>query len=307
MACASSSGLARSPSAARPARRRLSAGRSTQRRARLGRQEQVGDRAAALGRRRAEAGAVPRLHLAARHAHAVEQQLEVVLRVGHRIAAAERRIAGLGGCRRCPARPTPRRPAPDRDRAGSPRRRGSSRDHAQQPRQRGRGAGHARGDDRHARRRARASAARRDRTGGCAARAHRSRRARASSASQRALDASRTARVLACQCPARSPKMPSTASVEQRPRRRCPRPAAGPSLRAISRARRSKRGAADGCRRRPAPRAAARPAAASAGSGRRRAGSSAPAPSGSSSGAQRLVEIEIADHRHARQQQPAPD
>ena len=58
--------------------------------ARLGRQEQVRDRVAALGRALAEPGAVPRLDLAARDPHPVEQQLEVILRMRHRVAARER-------------------------------------------------------------------------------------------------------------------------------------------------------------------------------------------------------------------------
>ena len=63
----------------------------------LGRQEQVRDRLAALRWRGGEPGAMPQLDLAALHAHAVEQQLEVILRVRHRVVPSERRIAKLVG------------------------------------------------------------------------------------------------------------------------------------------------------------------------------------------------------------------
>ena len=51
---------------------------------------------AALGRRGGKSGAVPRLNLGAVDPHAIEQQLQVVLRMRHCIAAAKRRLARAG-------------------------------------------------------------------------------------------------------------------------------------------------------------------------------------------------------------------
>ena len=48
----------------------------------LRRQEQAGDGMCTLGRALGHTGAMPLLHLPARHTHAVEQQLEVILRMG---------------------------------------------------------------------------------------------------------------------------------------------------------------------------------------------------------------------------------
>ena len=68
----------------------------------LGREEQRSDRVTTLGRRRGEAPAMPRLHFFPRHAHAVEQQLEMILRMRHCIVARERRRSRLGRCARPP-------------------------------------------------------------------------------------------------------------------------------------------------------------------------------------------------------------
>ena len=61
-----------------------------------GRQEQVGDRAAALRQRSAQPGTVPRIDLGAGHAHPVQQQLEVILRVRCRILRPERCFVRAG-------------------------------------------------------------------------------------------------------------------------------------------------------------------------------------------------------------------
>ena len=76
--------------------------------ARFGREEQRPDRMATLGRRGGQALAVPRLHFLPPDAHAIEQQLEMVLRVSHSIVACERRIARLRCCTR-PAQFVPHR------------------------------------------------------------------------------------------------------------------------------------------------------------------------------------------------------
>ena len=115
--------------------------------ARFGRQEQRSERMAAFGLRRGDATAMPRLHFLACDPHAVEQQLEVVLRMRHRILACERRGAGFG------RRPGAAQFVPHRLRHGEIEIGQDHRpliaigDHSQQPRKRRCGAGHARSDD----------------------------------------------------------------------------------------------------------------------------------------------------------------
>ncbi len=65
----------------------------------LGWQEQARDRVAAFWRSLAETRAVPRLHFVARDPQPVEQQLQVVLRVRHRVVAPDRRV-GIARARR---------------------------------------------------------------------------------------------------------------------------------------------------------------------------------------------------------------
>jgi hypothetical protein len=102
---------------------------------------------AAFGLRRGDATAMPRLHFLACDPHAVEQQLEVVLRMRHRILACERRGAGFG------RRPGAAQFVPHRLRHGEIEIGKDHRpliaigDHSQQPRKRRCGAGHARSDD----------------------------------------------------------------------------------------------------------------------------------------------------------------
>ena len=120
----------------------------------LGRQEQAGDCAAALGRPARKPGAMPGLHLAAVHPHAIEQQLEVILRMRHRIGFAERGVILV--LRR--ARYTQFVPHLRRQRqveiGQHHRALRQARHRFQQPREQRRRAGHARGDDRLLRRRA---------------------------------------------------------------------------------------------------------------------------------------------------------
>ena len=60
-----------------------------------GRQEQAGNGPAPGRRRSGDTGTVPRLDFTPRHAHPVQQQLQMVLRVGHCIIEAKWRIASL--------------------------------------------------------------------------------------------------------------------------------------------------------------------------------------------------------------------
>ena len=120
--------------------------------ARLGREKQRADRMATLGRRRGEALAMPRLHFFPRNAHAVEQQLEVILRMRHCIVARKRRRSRLG------RRARPPQFVPDRLRhrqveiGQDDRALFEIRHDAQQPRERRRRAGHPRSHDRRRRR-----------------------------------------------------------------------------------------------------------------------------------------------------------
>ena len=116
---------------------------------RFGRQEQAGDRVRTLRRPRRVALAVPLRELAARYAHAVQQQLEVILRVGDGIAAAERSgvsafVRGPGAAQLIPYGIVHRQVEVRQD-DGTAR---QPADDAQQPRQRRRGAGDTGGDDR---------------------------------------------------------------------------------------------------------------------------------------------------------------
>ena len=117
------------------------------------RQEQVGDRAAAGGRRCAKPGAVPRIDLSAGHSHPIEQQLEVILRVRCSVLRAERCFVCAGRnprrTERGPYRFVQRQIQIGQDH----RRRGQRSDHPQQLGKRGRGAGNSGGHHRVRRRR----------------------------------------------------------------------------------------------------------------------------------------------------------
>lgn len=123
------------------------------RRGGLRRQEQVGDHRAARRRRGAGTGAVPRRHFLAGDAHAVQQQLEVILRVRHRVMGPERRVLRpgriAGGAEFLPDVLRQREVEVGQHHAAL----GQFAHHPQQFRQRGRSAGDARRDDREDRRR----------------------------------------------------------------------------------------------------------------------------------------------------------
>ena len=120
--------------------------------ARLRGQKQRGNRAAAGRFRRRDPAPVPRLHLRPVDAHPVQQQLQVILRMGDGIIGTEHRAARFTGSARA-AQFVPRPGAHLAVEIGQDHRPfGQFGNDAQQPRQRGRGAGDTGSDDRMTRR-----------------------------------------------------------------------------------------------------------------------------------------------------------